>query len=310
MSAPALPVVPAPLSLVVQWKPYPAYKESGVEWLGEVPEHWVVKRLRFAAQTSPSKSEVSNLSPDTQVSFLPMEQIGEDGQLSLQEVRVLEEVQQGGYTYFRDGDVVVAKITPCFENGKGALCAGLLNGVGFGTTELHVIRVHKDIDSKFVFYITKSRSFRILGAAMMRGSAGQQRVPDDFVKDFPIALPSLVEQHAIATFLDCETTMVDTLIAKKERQIKLLQEKRAAIISHTVTKGLDASVPLKDSGMGWLGEIPAHWEVRRLKFAAQLESGHTPSRTVPEYWENTTIPYHSKNSGAGILSPLSRRAVE
>ncbi|TAE78227.1 MAG: hypothetical protein EAZ84_01525, partial [Verrucomicrobia bacterium] len=134
---------------------YPKYKDSGVEWLGEVPEHWGVKRLRFVAQLNPSKSEVkrlrfvaqlnpskseaSNLPRDTKASFLPMEAIGDDGSLNLERERELSEVETG-YTYFRDGDVAVAKITPCFENGKGALMSGLLNGIGFGTTELIVAR--------------------------------------------------------------------------------------------------------------------------------------------------------------------------
>ena len=107
-------------SLTGKWKPYPAYKDSGVEWLGEIPMHWEVKRLRFICEVNPSKTEISYLPIDMQISFLPMEQIGEDGSISLEEIRTIEQVRQG-YTCFRNGDVIVAKITPCFENGKGAL---------------------------------------------------------------------------------------------------------------------------------------------------------------------------------------------
>lgn len=106
---------------------------------------------------------------------------------------------------------------------------------------------------------------------------------------------SLSEQRSIANFLDRETTRINDLIAKKERLIKLLQEKRAALISHAVTKGLDPTVPMKNSGVEWLGEIPEHWEVKRLKFAAKRESGHTPSRSIPEYWENCSIPWVTLN---------------
>src|SRR6266581_519840 len=255
-------------SLTGKWKTYPAYKDSGVEWLGEIPQHWEVKRLRFICHVNPSKTALSYLPIDTPISFLPMEQIGVDGSISLEETRTIEQVRQG-YTCFRNGDVIVAKITPCFENGKGALCTQLLNGIGFGTTELHVLRAKDETDPKFIFYLTRSEPFRKIGTAMMYGSAGQQRVPEDFISDFHVGLPILTEQRAIATFLDRETTRINALIAKKERLIDLLREKRAALISHAVTKGLDPTVPMKDSGMEWLGEIPAHWEVKRLKNAAQ-----------------------------------------
>src|SRR5216683_1751510 len=118
-------------SLTGKWKRYPAYKDSGVEWLGEIPKHWEVKRLKFTCQINPSKYDISHFPIEMEVSFLPMELIGEDGTSSLEEMRLIEQVRQG-YTYFRDEDVIIAKITPCFENGKGALCNGLTNGAGFG----------------------------------------------------------------------------------------------------------------------------------------------------------------------------------
>ncbi|HNW36804.1 MAG TPA: restriction endonuclease subunit S, partial [Candidatus Ozemobacteraceae bacterium] len=103
---------------------YPKYKDSGIAWLGKVPEHWEVKRLRFVAELNPSKSEIRALDRDIKVSFLPMEAIGDDGSLNLEREKAVGEVETG-YTYFRDGDVAVAKITPCYENGKGALMKGL-----------------------------------------------------------------------------------------------------------------------------------------------------------------------------------------
>jgi len=277
---------PSTAALSSKWRPYPAYKDSGVEWLGEIPDHWEVKRLKFTSQVNPSKSDISHLPIDTEVSFLPMERIGEDGTTSLEETRLIEQVRQG-YTYFQDGDVIIAKITPCFENGKGALCNGLVNGIGFGTTELYVLRVNKGNDPKFFFYLTKSEPFRVIGAAMMYGAAGQQRVPEDFVSNFRIGLPSLSEQQAIATFLDRETERVNALIVKKERLIALLQEKRAALIGHAVTKGLDPAAPMRDSGVEWLGEIPAYWEVKRLKHLASILRGkfsHRP-RNDPRLYD-------------------------
>jgi type I restriction enzyme S subunit len=106
-----------------------------------------------------------------------------------------------------------------------------------------------------------------------------------------VPTPPLPEQRVIAAYLDRETERIDALVAKKERLIELLEEKRTALISHAVTKGLDAAAEMKDSGVEWIGCIPKEWETAKLKFAARLESGHTPSRSNPEYWSNCTIPW-------------------
>ena len=234
------------------------YKDSGVEWLGEIPAHWDVKRLKYAATLNPAPTEARNHGESLEVSFVPMEAVGEYGGLELTTTKLLGEVYTG-YTYFREGDVVVAKITPCFENGKGAVATGLVNEIAFGTTELHVLRVKESMDRQFLFYLSMGDAFRKLGQAEMYGAGGQKRVPDSFIRDLRHPLPPLLEQRAIAAFLDRETAEIDTLVAKKERLVELLQEKRTALISHAVTKGLDPDVPLKDSGVEWLGEIPAHW---------------------------------------------------
>jgi len=154
---------------------YDRYKDSGVEWLGEVPEHWDVKRLRFIAMLNPSKSEVSKFDRETVISFLPMEAIGIDGTINLEHEKAISEVETG-YTFFREGDVTIAKITPCFENGKGAVMKGLLNGIGFGTTELIVARPETDQTfSEYLHWIFTSAPFRNLGESYMYGAGGQKR---------------------------------------------------------------------------------------------------------------------------------------
>jgi type I restriction enzyme S subunit len=249
---------------------YPAYKDSGVEWLGEVPEHWEELRLRFAAMLNPSKQESRLIGEKETVSFLPMEAIGEDGSLSLEQEKEVGECLNG-YTYFKEGDVCIAKITPCFENGKGAILRDLKGGIGFGTTELIVARPRTEImTAQFLDYLFRSSTFRSLGEAAMYGAGGQKRVPDSFVRDFASFLPPIAEQSAIATFLDRETAKIDALIAEQQRLIELLQEKRQAVISHAVTKGLNPDAPMKDSGVEWLGEVPEHWGVTRLKHATDL----------------------------------------
>lgn len=246
---------------------YPDYKDSGVEWLGEVPGHWQLLRVRQVATLNPSKSEVAALPPETELSFLPMEAIGEDGRLDLQRTRPILEVSSG-YTYFRDGDVTIAKITPCFENGKGAVMCGLVGGSGFGTTELIVARPKpEETTSEYLHWVFVSRPFRKLGEASMYGAGGQKRVPDDFVRDFRLAFPPMTEQCAISAFLDRETAKIDALVAEQQNLIALLKEKRQALISHAVTKGLDPDVRMKDSGVAWLGEVPAHWTLTKLKYS-------------------------------------------
>jgi len=249
-------------------KPYPQYRPSGIEWLGEIPKGWSEKRLRFHMKINPAKSELKGIAGYTSVSFIPMEAVGEYGGLCLDHTNNLQELING-YTYFTNGDVLVAKITPCFENGKGAIAGGLSNGIGFGSTELHVLRPADNLDKCYLFYLTNSHAFRNMGVAYMYGAGGQKRVPDDFIKNLRHPIPPLNEQRAIASFLDRETDKIDALIARKERQIELLKEKRTALISHAVTKGLDPNVKMKDSGIEWLGEVPEHWEVYRAKVLFQ-----------------------------------------
>lgn len=270
---------------------YPAYKDSGVEWLGEVPVHWEVTRLRFASSINPSKSELNGIRRDTAISFLPMDSIGEDGRLFLDHTKRLDEVDTG-YTYFRDGDVVVAKITPCFENGKGALMSGLLGGIGFGTTELIVARpLEGVIHPRLLDFIFRSHAFRRLGESSMYGAGGQKRIPEAFVKDFAVALPSLFsEQALIANFLVQETAKIDTLIAEQQRLIELLQEKHQAVISYAVTKGLNPDAPMKDSAVEWLGEVPEHWEILKIsKITTKITNGYVgPTRDI---LLNEGVPY-------------------
>lgn len=261
---------------------YPSYRDSGVEWLGDVPSHWVPARLRFLVQLNPSKSEVSGLDSDAEVSFVPMEAVGEQGELSLDRTRPISEVLTG-YTYFREGDVSIAKITPCFENGKGAIMRNLVGGVGFGTTELIVARPRQDRTTpEFIDWLFRSPAFRSRGEAAMYGAGGQKRVPDDFVRDFISPGPPLAEQVAIAAFLDRETAKIDALIEKQRRLIALLKEKRQAVISKAVTKGLDPHAPMKDSGIEWLGEVPTHWEVKRLRFICHIGTGDADTADAVE----------------------------
>jgi type I restriction enzyme S subunit len=281
---------------------YPSYKPSGFEWFGNIPAHWDVCRLKFVCAVNPSKSEVSHLPDELEVSFLPMERVG-NGTLDLELKRSLKEIKQG-FTYFQDGDVIVAKITPSFENGKGVLAFGLQNGIGFGTTELHVIRASKSIDRQFLYYLTLTHQFRGMGETQMFGTAGQKRVPDSFINNFPTPVPTLSEQYTIVDFLDYEITHINTLIVKKRDLLDLLDKQRTAIISHAVTKGLNPDMPMKSSGVEWLGDVPKHWDVFRLKHIAVIQLSNVDKHTVEGQQEILLCNYTDVYNNEKITSQI------
>ncbi len=150
---------------------------------------------------NPVKSEIKNMNDSTEVSFVPMEFVGTDGSINTESVKTLGEVRKG-YTYFREGDVVFAKITPCFENGKVAIAEGCKNGIGFGTTEFHVVRPIKGISNNiWLKYLLKSDSLRHLASSNMSGTAGQKRVQLPFFEKIKIGLPPIDLQEQFAIFV-------------------------------------------------------------------------------------------------------------
>jgi type I restriction enzyme, S subunit len=266
-----------------RFKPYDAYKDSGVEWLRKIPANWRSERIKYIATLNPPKSEIRDTNGRTLVSFVPMEAVDEDGRLDMSRTMPIETGLQQGYTYFKNNDVLVAKITPCFENGKGALALGLENSIGFGTTEFHVLRSKQESDPRFLFYVTVSDHFRRLGTAAMYGAAGQKRISEQFVVTFSHPFPDIEEQRAIAAFLDREIEKINALIAKKERLIELLQEQRASLISNTVTHGLNLNVAATETGIEWVGAIPDHWNLWHLRRVVDRfvdYRGQTPEKTI------------------------------
>ena len=210
-------------------------------------QRWPLKRIRFLVRRELSEEQRA-LSAEAQATFLPMTNIGENGEINCSIVRDIADVRDG-YTRFFDGDVLIAKITPCFENGKGALVRGTASGVGFGTTELHVLSPGSEIDARYLYYVTASERFRKLGEAAMSGAAGQKRVPDDFVRNYRVPIPPLAQQRSIADYLDQQTARIDELAAVKRRLLELLDEKQRAIIAKSVgvRKGSLPAVRLKYS---------------------------------------------------------------
>ncbi|AXA57408.1 restriction endonuclease subunit S [Pseudomonas thivervalensis] len=219
--------------------------DSGIDWIPRIPAHWEICKIKHVAVFNPSRSESAALRLGGEsASFLPMECITTDGKLQNVESRKVTEVWEG-YTYFRRNDIVMAKITPCFENGKGGLLDALPTDVGFGTTEFIVLRAAaKRVRPAFLAKLLSLKTFRVLGADAMTGAAGQQRVPLDFVKNFRIALPSLDEQDQILSALETATVQQDAAIERIRSEIALVREYRDRLIADVVTGQMDVR--------GWL----------------------------------------------------------
>lgn len=235
---------------------------------------WPIMRLKFVAKLNPGATTAWPHDPEAPVTFLPMESISPRGGVDAPLKRPLREVRTG-YTYFERSDVVIAKITPCFENGKGAWLKGLETEFGFGTTELIVLRPTARIDGRFLYWVTQGRDFRSGGERSMTGSAGQQRVSNEFVANFPIAVPPISVQQDVCDALELRLADIDRFIAAKSRMVHLFEEQKHTMINQAVLRGVHPDAPLKASGLEWLGDIPRHWTVRpnvRL-FRERLEKG-------------------------------------
>ncbi|ENV3679856.1 restriction endonuclease subunit S [Vibrio parahaemolyticus] len=279
------------LSETKRYQAYPEYKDSGVEWVGNIPSHWQVTPIKYLATLNPRKSAIDSSLLNKECNFLPMEKLKLNS-IVLDEKRLVSDVYDG-YTYFEDGDVLMAKVTPCFENKNIAVASGLLNGVGFGSSEIYVLRSNEKTDNRFLYYRLQEDSFMDIATAAMTGAGGLKRVPSEVVNGYSLGTPEVEEQTQIANFLDHETAKIDTLIEKQQQLIKLLKEKRQAVISHAVTKGLNPEAPMKDSGVEWLGEVPEHWDVVPLKYLCRFSGGGTPSKDNLSYWTNGTTPWVS-----------------
>lgn len=204
-------------------------KDSGIEWIGEIPSHWKVERIKYLIDFNPSYSETLN--DDVSVSFAPMECVG-NGYMNFKEAK-LKDVK-GKYTYFADKDIIMAKVTPCFENGNIAIANDLINGVGFGSSELYVFRC-KRIDNKFMFYYLRNNIFKEGCISTMTGTGGLKRVSSSFIENYYIGIPKIDEQKEIAEFLDKKCNAIDCAISKKEQLIEKLESYKKSLIYECVT---------------------------------------------------------------------------
>lgn len=207
---------------------------------------------------------------DELVSFSPMECLRFD---NLRPYTIPFKNAKGKYTYFANNDVLFAKVTPCFENLNTAVAANLLNGIGFGSSEINVLRFSEDCYARYFFYLVCSRSFIDNGCASMCGVGGLKRVNPLAVTTFEFELPSRLEQEAIAAYLDKECGKIGKMIGLLERKADCYRNLRHSLIIKTVT------------------QKKPNYRAYRLKDIFELRNGYTPSKAVSEFWEGGTIPW-------------------
>ncbi len=260
-----------------------------------VRHEWKTVPLRYVCQLNPSV-DFSEFEEDDELTFLPMDKV-KSGYFLPNADKFSR--YASSYNVFEEGDIVLAKVTPCFENGNIAVAQNLQSGKGFGSSELFVIRPNK-VNRRFLFYYFQSSSFKQEGEASMTGAGGLKRVSPDLLRQHHLPYPDIETQRLIADYLDRETARIDALVAEKEKMLALLEEKRGALISRAVARGLDENAPLKPSGLDWLGDIPAHWETKKLKHVASLKSGETI--TADSISDTGDYPVYGGNGFRGFTS--------
>jgi type I restriction enzyme, S subunit len=266
-----------------RFKPYPSYRDSGVEWLGQIPAHWETRRLRStvtSCQNGIWGGEPDGIRDVACIRVADFDRVSFKVEIRDPTLRAIDTgvVEERG---LRPGDLLLEKsgggenqlvgAVVLFDHDIPAVCSNFIARVV----------IAKDQFPRYQTYLHAALYSRRINIRHIKQSTGIQNLDSSSYFGEAVGLPPKPEQRAIASFLDRETARIDALVAKKERLIQLLQEKRTALITRAVTKGLDPTVPLKDSGVEWLGEIPAHWEVKQLGKAMEILMdfrGRTPMK--------------------------------
>ncbi len=285
-----------------RFPPYPEYKDSGVEWLGDVPAHWKRKRLKTLASVRLSNVDKKSEEGQVPVRLCNYVDVYYNDFITA-EIEFMNATATPGQVRrfrLRTGDVLVTKDSEAWNDiAVPAVVTEELTNVVCGY-HLALIKPQPGLDGRFL-----ARQFSAIGVRdqyhLAANGITRFGLGGDAIRTglFPVA--PIEEQQAIADFLDRESAKIDALVAKKERLIELLQEKRTALITRAVTRGLDPKVPMKDSGVEWLGEIPAHWDVKRLK---HLTPGTTVGIVVTpsKYYVDDGVPcLRSLNVSRGAI---------
>lgn len=262
----------------MRYEPYLDYASTRWPSNGRIPTQWEARRLKFAVTIRNEKIEAEGSSLD----YMGLEQIE-----SWTGKRIEDETaaSEGIATRFAKDDVLFGKLRPYLAK------VYLAEKEGMATTEALILVSDAVLVPEFLKYLMISEKFIDAVSGTTYG-AKMPRANWDAIGSIPILLPTQKEQQQIAAFLDWKTGQIDALLEKKRELLKKLSEKRLAVITLAVTRGLNPTVPLRDTGVPWLGHIPAHWKQRRLKFCVTVTGGGTPNTSTPEYWEGD-IPWVS-----------------
>lgn len=271
----------------MQFKQYPNYKPSGVEWLGDVPEHWNLKRFCYLFAENKKKNIGLKESNVLSLSY------GNIKEKNIDDNKGLLPESFETYQIIEPNDIVF-RFTD-LQNDKRSLRSAISKYHGIITSAYIAVKTKQNAD----FYNYLFRAYDLQKVFYSMGEGMRQSLKMDELNKMPVVLPSEDEQKRIVSFLDTETTRIDTLIAKQEKLIELLEEQRKSIISHAVTKGLNPNAPMKDSGVDWLGKVPEHWTISRVKFNFKnLDSRRVPLTSEERSYKKGNYPYYG---ASGII---------
>jgi type I restriction enzyme S subunit len=227
---------------------------SNVEQKLNIPDTWKMVRLGEVVQVNPPKKKLEEISDQQICTFVPMPAVSDKtGKIESPEEKEYAKVKKG-YTFFLENDVLFAKITPCMENGKSAIAKNLKNGFGFGSTEFHVLRTNEYINERYLHYLVRSKKFRLEAKGEMTGAVGQQRVPKEFLVNYPFPLPPKEEQDAIVDILDEIFTRDDIAYRIIDTKYEL-ETLKQSILSKAFRGELGTNDPTEESAIELLKEV-------------------------------------------------------
>ena len=245
-------------------------KDSGIEWIGEIPEGWEIIRLKYLADFEPT-CDTSYLTDESEITYTPMECVKNGG---FENRSALYGNLSHTLTPFQNGDIAMAKVTPCFENGNIAIMDNLFSGFGLGSSELFIFRP-KGISTHYFFYWLQNKAFVAKACSTMTGTGGLKRISPSFIRNCPVHCPSMDEQTKISDYLEAKCSEIDAMLSKTRSSIEEYKKLKQAVITQAVTKGVRGERKMKDSGVEWIGEIPVEWRKTQLRHCATIKSGIT-----------------------------------
>lgn len=265
------------------------------------------------AEINPPLSASAPIHSGDFISFIPMSDVSESGQWLTYKTRAFSQVKSG-FTPFQEGDVLFAKITPCMENGKGAQAVGLEKGIGYGSTEFHILRAKADNSPRYIFHLSQSSNLRLKAEASMIGSAGQKRVPSEFLRKHRVFAPIPAEQRLIARILDT----LDTQIEQTEALIAKLEKVKEGLLHDLLTRGIDENGQLRPSPEqapelyqeSSLGLIPREWLIKEIQSICKLGRGRVISQGYLDTHPGPFPVYSSQTKNGGVFGRINEYEFE